>query len=91
MNAGPALLSHAGCRKGISAHQTFIHELLTSSVLFQRIVKFQSQVHSSYFTEWIPNNIKSAVCDIPPRGLKMSCTFLGNSTAIQEMFKRIGE
>merc|ERR1711906_46572 len=23
--------------------------------------------NSSYFVEWIPNNIKSAVCDIPPR------------------------
>merc|ERR1712079_788858 len=39
----------------------------------------------------IPNNIKSSVCDIPPKGLKMSVTFLGNSTAIQEMFKRVGE
>eukprot|EP00483_Globobulimina_turgida_P000066 UN00066 len=28
--------------------------------------------NSSYFVEWIPNNIKSSVCDIPPRGLKMS-------------------
>ena len=39
--------------------------------------------NSSYFVEWIPNNIKTAVCDIPPRGLKMSATFIGNSTAIQ--------
>merc|ERR1712045_773274 len=29
--------------------------------------------------------------DIPPKGLKMSACFVGNSTAIQEMFKRIGE
>ena len=41
--------------------------------------------NSSYFVEWIPNNIKSAVCDIPPKGLKMACAFLGNSTAIQEI------
>ncbi len=34
--------------------------------------------NSSYFVEWIPNNVKTAVCDIPPRGLKMSVTFLGN-------------
>ena len=39
--------------------------------------------NSSYFVEWIPNNIKSAVCDIPPKGLKMAVAFLGNSTAIQ--------
>merc|ERR1712170_254526 len=47
--------------------------------------------NSSYFVEWIPNNVKTAVCDIPPRGLKMSGTFIGNSTAIQELFKRVSE
>ena len=62
--------------------------------------------NSSFFVQWIPNNIKTAVCDIPPRGLKMSSTFvgkllskiflsttlnIGNSTAIQEIFKRISE
>merc|ERR1712174_188012 len=47
--------------------------------------------NSAYFVEWIPNNVKTAVCDIPPRGLKMSATFIGNSTAIQELFKRISE
>ena len=41
--------------------------------------------------EWIPNNVKTAVCDIPLRGLKMASTFVGNSTAIQEIFKRISE
>uniref|UniRef100_A0A914MJ26 GRIP domain-containing protein n=1 Tax=Meloidogyne incognita TaxID=6306 RepID=A0A914MJ26_MELIC len=45
----------------------------------------------SYFVDWIPNNVKTAVCDIPPRGLKMSATFICNSTAIQELFKRISE
>eukprot|EP00435_Cladocopium_sp_Y103_P038162 s12_g10.t1 len=44
--------------------------------------------NSSYFVEWIPNNIKASVCDIPPKGLKMAVAFAGNSTAIQEMFKR---
>ncbi len=39
--------------------------------------------NSSYFVEWIPNNVKSSVCDIPPKGLRMSATFIGNSTAIQ--------
>merc|ERR1719367_681555 len=47
--------------------------------------------NSSYFVEWIPKNVKTAVCDIPPRGLKMAATFIGNSTAIQELFKRISE
>jgi len=47
--------------------------------------------NQQYFVEWIPNNIKSSVCDIPPTNLKMSTTFVGNSTSIQEMFKRVSE
>ena len=45
--------------------------------------------NQQYFVEWIPNNIKSSVCDIPPAHLKMSTTFLGNSTSIQTMFRRV--
>ncbi|CED83103.1 alpha-beta tubulin [Phaffia rhodozyma] len=47
--------------------------------------------NSAYFVEWIPNNVQTAHCDIPPRGFKMSATFIGNSTCIQELFKRIGD
>ncbi|PVU84761.1 hypothetical protein BB559_005153 [Furculomyces boomerangus] len=47
--------------------------------------------NSSLFVEWIPNNVKTAVCDIPPVGLPMSATFIGNSTAIQELFQRVNE
>ncbi|KAJ1909350.1 structural constituent of cytoskeleton [Tieghemiomyces parasiticus] len=55
-----------------------------------QMVQVQSK-NSSYFVEWIPNNVKTAMCDIPPAGLAMSSTFVGNSTAIQELFKRINE
>ncbi|CAI8024664.1 Tubulin beta-2 chain [Geodia barretti] len=55
-----------------------------------QVLQLQNK-NSSYFVEWIPNNVKTAVCDIPPRGLKMSGTFIGNSTSIQEIFKRIDE
>jgi len=47
--------------------------------------------NSSYFVEWIPHNIKSSVCDIPPKGLSMAVTFVGNSTSIQELFKRVND
>jgi tubulin beta len=43
-----------------------------------------------YFVEWIPNNVMTALCDVPPRGLKMSSTFVGNSTSIHELFMRVG-
>ncbi|KJE92574.1 tubulin beta-4 chain [Capsaspora owczarzaki ATCC 30864] len=47
--------------------------------------------NSSYFVDWIPNNVKTAVCDVPPKGLNMSATFIGNNTAIQQLFKRVSE
>merc|ERR1712130_917518 len=56
----------------------------------EQMVNIQNK-NSSYFVEWIPNNIKSSVCDVAPANLKMSVTFLGNSTSIMEMFKRVIE
>jgi len=47
--------------------------------------------NSSCFIEWIPNNVKTALCDIPPTGMKMAVTFIGNNTCIQELFSRIGQ
>ena len=47
--------------------------------------------NNSYFVEWIPDNVQTTVFDIPPRALNISATLLGNSTAIQELFKRISE
>ncbi|KAK9465829.1 Tubulin/FtsZ, GTPase domain-containing protein [Lipomyces arxii] len=44
--------------------------------------------NSAYFVEWIPNNIQTSICNIPPANLKTSATFIGNSTAIQELFLR---
>jgi tubulin beta len=62
---------------------------LSMKEIDQQMLNVQSK-NSSYFVEWIPSNVKVAVCDIPPKGLKMSATFIGNSTAIQELFRRIG-
>ncbi|XP_046842319.1 tubulin beta chain-like [Xenia sp. Carnegie-2017] len=45
--------------------------------------------NSSLFVEWIPNNVKVSACNIPHKGFKLSGTFIGNNTAIQEVFKRI--
>ncbi|KAG0467100.1 hypothetical protein HPP92_018092 [Vanilla planifolia] len=73
---------------------------LTASAMFrgkmstkevdEQMINVQNK-NSSYFVEWIPNNVKSSVCDIPPRGLSMASTFVGNSTSIQEMFRRVSE
>ena len=56
----------------------------------EQILNIQN-VNSAFFVEWIPNNVKTAVCDVAPKGLKMSGTFIGNNTAIQELFKRLCE
>ena len=54
----------------------------------EETISEMQNAHSSSFVEWIPNNMKTAVCDVPPKGQKTSATFLYNSTAIQEAFKR---
>ncbi len=64
--------------------------LCTAVQVDEQMLNVQNK-NSSYFVEWIPNNVKSSICDIPPNGLKMAATFVGNSTAIQEMFKRVSE
>jgi tubulin beta len=63
---------------------------LSSKEVDEQMLGVQNK-NSSYFVEWIPNNVKSSICDVPPTGMKMSATFIGNSTAVQEMFKRVSE
>ena len=41
--------------------------------------------------EWIPNNITTSVSSVAPAGSPMATTFLGNSTAIQEVFQHVSE
>jgi len=73
---------------------------LTCSVMFRGNVSMKEvedqmykvqRKQSAYFVEWIPNNVQTSLCSIPPQGLQMSSTFVGNSTAIQEIFKRIND
>jgi tubulin beta len=63
---------------------------LSMKEIDEEMLRIQNK-NSAFFVEWIPNNVKTAVCDIPPRGLKMSVTFIGNNTAMQVVFKRVGE
>ena len=63
---------------------------MSTKELDEQMLNVQNK-NSSYFVEWIPNNIKSGICYIPPMGLKLAVTFLGITTAIQELFKRFTE
>eukprot|EP00386_Alphamonas_edax_P008038 GDKI01026491.1.p1 GENE.GDKI01026491.1~~GDKI01026491.1.p1 ORF type:complete len:442 (+),score=93.53 GDKI01026491.1:230-1555(+) len=47
--------------------------------------------NSSYFVDWIPDHIKTSICDIPPKGLRMAAAFVGNNSCINEMYRRVGE
>ncbi|GER30365.1 tubulin beta chain [Striga asiatica] len=73
----------------LTASAVFRGKMSTKEV-DEQMINVQNK-NSSYFVEWIPNNVKSTVCDIPPTGLKMASTFIGNSTSIQEMFRRVSE
>merc|ERR1712178_330892 len=91
---------YMGAKNMMAAADPHGGRYLTASAMFrgrmstkevdEQMLNVQNK-NASYFVEWIPNNIKSSVCDIPPKGLKMSATFIGNTTAIQDMFKRVGE
>lgn len=64
--------------------------IVSSKEIEQQLMVIQEKNGDS-FANWVPNNIKTAICDIAPRGLKLSATFICNTTAIQFMFRRLME
>ena len=85
----------AGCdpRNGryLTASAIFRGKVSTQAVE-EEMQKVQAK-NSAYFVEWIPNNIKTTVCNVPQKvpGTDMSATFIGNNTAIASVFERISE
>ena len=74
--------------------------LLTAACLFrgskwryhvEEVLSSLQSRSAANFVDWAPSNIKSTICSVPPAGLSMSLSYVANSTAIQEMFKRIDE
>jgi len=71
---------------------------LTASLLFrgamstqevdEQIEKRQSN-NSDDFVEWIPNNMKTSVVEVPPKDAQQSCTFVANTTALKGIFQRL--
>lgn len=61
--------------------------LVSSKEVEEAMVTVQ-ETNSDIFARYIPNNIKSAICDIPPRGVTASSTLLANTSAICCIFKR---
>jgi len=71
---------------------------LTASVIFrgpvatkdvdEQMLLTQNR-NAAFFAEWIPHNIKSSICTVPPFGEGSGCSLIGNNTAILEIFQRI--
>lgn len=62
--------------------------LISTRDIEKHVLAIQEK-NSDAFVNWVPNNIKMAICDIPPRNMKLSATFLSNTTAIQCVFRRL--
>merc|ERR1712073_34074 len=71
---------------------------MTASLLFrggmstqevdENVEKRQS-ANSDDFVEWIPNNMKTSVVEVPPKDAQQSCTFIANTTALKGIFQRL--
>lgn len=83
------LMAACDLKKGkfLTASAVFRGEISTKDVDMQ-MTAVQNR-NSPYFVPWIPNNIKVSICDIAPKGLKMSSTFIANSTSIKSLFQRL--
>jgi len=73
--------------KYMTASLTYRGDMSTKDI-DEQVIMTQSR-NASFFVEWIPNNIKSSHCKISHKGTPQSCTFIGNTTAIQGIYARI--
>merc|ERR1712115_528649 len=61
---------------------------IASQTVDDEVAKIQAKMQDD-FVQWIPNNIKSSIINVPPEGTEMSGTFVANTTAIKGAFQRI--
>jgi len=71
---------------------------MTASLIFRGAMSTQEvdenvekrqSANSDDFVEWIPNNMKTSVVEVPPKDAKQSCTFIANTTALKGIFQRL--
>lgn len=78
---------NSNCGKYLTCAGIF-RGLVSSKEVEEAMADVQT-INKEKFCKWIPNNIKTAICDIPPSGLSASATFLANTTAITSVFRRL--
>jgi len=61
---------------------------MTTSEVDENVRKL-NETNTDSFVQWIPNNVKSGVVEIPPLSSKMSATCVSNTTALKGIFQRL--
>merc|ERR1712154_662448 len=71
---------------------------MTASLIFRGPMKTQevdAEIESRQdkngddFVEWIPNNMKTSIVEVPPSDYESSCTFVANTMALKGIFQRL--
>jgi len=73
--------------KYLAVALTFRGKMSSSEV--DNEVRALNDKFTEQFVEWIPNNVKSGIVEIPPSDLDSSATFVGNTTALKGIFQRL--
>merc|ERR1712050_586440 len=61
---------------------------MTTSEVDLKIEDRQSK-NGDDFVEWIPNNMKTSIVEVPPSDYESSFTFVANTTALKGIFQRL--
>jgi tubulin beta len=77
-----------GDGKYLSASLAYRGENIPSQEV-DNIVKNTLEKMAEDFVNWIPNNIKSSIINVPPEDTPLSGSFVANTTAIKGVFQRI--
>ena len=43
----------------------------------------------AYFKDWLPDNFKYTICNVPSQGYETSSSFIGFNSAIKELFRKM--
>lgn len=81
------MTDYGGQHKKLLTCAAIFRGQMSSRDVEQAMVNLQDR-HKEMFAKFIPNNIKTAICDVPPRGLEMSATLLSNTSEIAVIFRR---
>jgi len=73
--------------KYLTAAVTFRGGNFSTKDVDEQMLNMQMK-NTAYFVEWIPNNIKSSMCNVPNQGFDGNAVFIGNTTAMKLLHTR---